>query len=213
MLMIKAGQRLAYGLSDVRVSSMLRGRGNYDRTLGTSNPEAPMSLTMYQASVPVFVQYLNALDGLLDKAKAMCAAKKIDETVLTGMRLAPDMFPLARQVQIACDFAKGASARLAGADVPAWDDNEKSIDELRARIRKTVDFIQGFKVAQIAASEERDIKLKIRGNDVTFKGQPYLTNFAMGHFFFHATTAYNILRHNGVEVGKGDFIGQVPGMK
>jgi uncharacterized protein len=172
-----------------------------------------MSLTMYQASVPVFVQYLNSLEVLLDKAKAMCAAKKIDELVITGSRLAPDMFPLSRQIQIACDFAKGASARLAGADVPAWEDNEKTIDELKARIRKTADFIQGFKTAQIAGSEERDIKLKIRGNDVTFKGQPYLTNFAMGHFFFHMTTAYNILRHNGVEIGKGDFIGQVPGMK
>jgi uncharacterized protein len=172
-----------------------------------------MSLSMYQASVPVFVQYLNALDVLLDKTKAMCAAKKIDETVLTGMRLAPDMFPLARQIQIACDFAKGASARLAGAEVPSWEDNEKSIDDLKGRVRKTLDFIQGFKTTQIEGSEGRDIKLKIRGNDVTFKGQPYLTNFAMGHFFFHITTAYNILRHNGVEIGKGDFIGQVPGMK
>jgi uncharacterized protein len=172
-----------------------------------------MSLTMYQASVPVFVQYLNSLEVLLDKAKTLCAAKKIDELVITGSRLAPDMFPLSRQIQIACDFAKGASARLAGADVPTWEDNEKTIDELKARVRKTADFIQGFKIAQITGSEERDIKLKIRGNDVTFKGQPYLTNFAMGHFFFHMTTAYNILRHNGVEIGKGDFIGQVPGMK
>jgi uncharacterized protein len=172
-----------------------------------------MTLSMYQASVPVFVQYLHALETLLDKAKAMCAAKKIDEAVITGSRLAPDMFPLARQVQIACDFAKGASARLAGAEVPTWEDNEKSIDDLKARVRKTLDFIQGFKPSQIEGSEGRDIKLKIRGNDVVLKGQPYLCNFALGHFYFHTTTAYNILRHNGVEIGKGDFIGAVPGMK
>lgn len=172
-----------------------------------------MTLSMYQASVPVFVQYLRSLQVLLDKAKVMCATKKIDETVITGSRLAPDMFPLSRQVQIACDFAKGASARIAGADVPSWEDNEKSIDDLKGRIQKTLDFIQGFKPSQIEGSEGRDIKLKIRGNDVSMKGQSYLCHFAMGHFFFHATTAYNILRHNGVEIGKGDFIGAVPGMK
>jgi hypothetical protein len=168
--------------------------------------------TMHQASVPVFAQYLNALSALLDKAEAHCASRKIDPLVLTGDRLAPDMFPLTRQVQIACDFAKGATARLAGAEVPTWEDNEKTFAELKARIRKTLEFIQTFKAGQIDGSEGRDIKLKIRGNDVTMKGQPYLTNFAMGHFFFHCTTAYAILRHNGVDVGKGDFIGKVPGM-
>jgi uncharacterized protein len=171
-----------------------------------------MSISMYQASVPVFVQYLTALSALLDKASALCAAKKIDPLVITGARLAPDMFPLARQIQIACDFAKGATARLAGADVPAWEDNEKSIEDLKGRIKKTLDFVQSFKPAQIDGSEARDIQIKIAGKPVTFKGQPYLLNFAMGHFFFHATTAYNVLRHNGVEIGKGDFIGHVPGL-
>jgi hypothetical protein len=171
-----------------------------------------MSLTMYQASVPVFTQYLSALSGLLDKAEALCMAKKIDPLVMTSARLAPDMFPLSRQVQIACDFAKGASARLANVDVPAWPDEEKTLAELKARIKKTIDFISALKPAQIDGSESRDIKLKIRGNDVVMKGQPYLTNYATGHFYFHCTTAYAILRHNGVEIGKGDFIGKVPGM-
>jgi hypothetical protein len=165
---------------------------------------------MYQASVPVFAQYLEALAAVLDKAAAFCAAKKIEESVLVGARLAPDMFPLSRQVQIACDFAKGASARLAGVEVPSWPDDEKSLSDLKARIAKTLGFIATLKQAEIEASAGRDIKLKVRGNDVTFKGQPYLTNFAMGHFFFHCATAYNILRHNGVEIGKGDFIGKLP---
>jgi hypothetical protein len=169
-----------------------------------------MSLSMYQASVPVFAQYLGSLDGLLAKAQAFCAAKKIDEAVIAGARLAPDMFPLSRQVQIACDFAKGATARLAGVDVPSWPDDEKTLGDLRARVKKTLDYVQGFKAAQIDGSEGRKIEIKIAGNPVTFRGQPYLTNFAMGHFFFHTTTAYNIVRHNGVEVGKRDFIGAVP---
>jgi hypothetical protein len=169
-----------------------------------------MSLSMYQASVPVFAQYLGSLDGLLAKAQAFCAAKKIDEAVIAGARLAPDMFPLSRQVQIACDFAKGATARLAGVDVPSWADDEKTLGDLRARVKKTLDYVQGFKAAQIDGSEGRKIEIKIAGNPVTFRGQPYLTNFAMGHFFFHTTTAYNIVRHNGVEVGKRDFIGAVP---
>lgn len=171
-----------------------------------------MAITMHQLSVPVFTQYLLALSANLDKAAAFCAAKKIEPSVLVTARLAPDMFPLSRQVQIACDFAKGGSARLAGAEVPSWPDDEKSIDELKARIAKTLDFIAGLKAASFDGAETRDIKIKVRGNDVTFKGLPYLTNYAMGHFFFHCTTAYAILRHNGVELGKGDFIGKPPGM-
>jgi hypothetical protein len=169
-----------------------------------------MTITMYSASVPVFVQYLGAMDGLLAKAQSLCATKKIDEAVFAGLRLAPDMFPLARQVQIACDFAKGATARLAGQDVPAWEDTEKTLGDLRSRVQKTSAFVQTFKPAQIDGSEGRDIAIKIAGNPVTFKGRTYLLNFAMGHFFFHTTTAYNILRHNGVDVGKRDFIGTVP---
>lgn len=171
-----------------------------------------MAITMHQLSVPVFTQYLLALSANLDKAAAFCAARKIDPSVLVNARLAPDMFPLSRQVQIACDFAKGASARLAGAEVPAWADDEKTFDELKARIKKTLDFIAGLKAAAFDGAEARDIKIKVRGNDVTFKGFPYLANYAMGHFYFHCTTAYAILRHNGIELGKGDFIGKPPGM-
>ncbi len=171
-----------------------------------------MAISMHQISVPVFTQYLLALSANLDKAAAFCTAKKIDPAVLVGARLAPDMFPMSRQVQIACDFAKGASARLAGAEVPAWADDEKTFDDLKARIQKTLDFIAGLKPAAFEGAETRDIKIKVRGNDVTFKGLPYLANYAMGHFYFHCTTAYAILRHNGLELGKGDFIGKPPGM-
>ena len=171
-----------------------------------------MAISMHQISVPVFTQYLLALSANLDKAAAFCATKKIDPSVLVSARLAPDMFPMSRQVQIACDFAKGASARLAGAEVPTWADDEKTFDELKARIQKTLAFISGLKPAAFEGAETRDIKIKVRGNDVTFKGLPYLANYAMGHFYFHCTAAYAILRHNGVELGKRDFIGKPPGM-
>jgi hypothetical protein len=167
---------------------------------------------MYQASVPTFVQILTALSGVLDKAQAFSAAKKCDPAVLLAARLAPNMFALTQQVQIACDFAKGATARLAGADVPSWPDHEKTFAELQQRIKKTTDFVQTFKPAQIDGSEERDVKLSVGGQPVTFKGQPYLIQFVLPNFYFHATTAYAILRHNGVELGKRDFVGAVPGM-
>jgi len=166
-----------------------------------------MTISMYQASIPAFLQTLAGLSNILDKAEKFCTAKKIDPTVLVNARLAPDMFALARQIQIACDFAKGAGARLAGIDVPSYEDNEKTIAELKARIAKTVDFVKGLKPAQIDGSEERDITLKIAGNPVTFKGQFYLVNFAIPNFYFHLTAAYAILRHNGVELSKGDFLG------
>jgi uncharacterized protein len=166
-----------------------------------------MTISMYQASIPAFIQTLTGLSNVLDKADKFCAAKKIDPAVLVNARLAPDMFALARQVQIACDFAKGAGARLAGVDVPAYEDSEKTIAELKARITKTIDFIKGLKPAQIDGSEERDIILKIAGNPVTFKGQFYLVNFAIPNFYFHLTSAYAILRHNGVELSKGGFLG------
>mgnify|MGYP003386359956 FL=1 len=166
-----------------------------------------MSLSMYQASIPAFVQTLTGLSKVLDKAEAFCAAKKVDPTVLINSRLAPDMFPLVRQVQIACDFAKGTTSRLAGMEVPSWEDKEATLSDLKARITRTLDYIQGFKAAQIDGTEERDITLKIAGNPVTFKGQFYLVNFAMPNFYFHLTSAYAILRHNGVDLGKGDFLG------
>jgi len=171
-----------------------------------------MSISMYQASVPVFVQYLKGLSGILDKAEAHCAAKKIDPVVLTSTRLIADMFPLSRQVQVACDFAKGVTGRLAGTDLPAWDDNEKTIPELKARVHKTIAYVESFKPAQIDGSENRDIALKVGGNAVTFKGQPYLLHFGLPNFFFHTAAAYSILRTNGVDIGKRDFLGPVPGM-
>jgi uncharacterized protein len=167
-----------------------------------------MTLSMYQASAPVLVQHLNALLTVLDKADAFAAAKKIDPTVLLTARLAPDMFPMARQVQIACDFAKGVSARLAAVDVPSYEDTEKSIPELKARVKKTIDFIQTIKPAQIDGSEDRAVEIKMAGKPVTFN----LVNFAMPNFFFHLAMAYGILRHNGVDLGKRDFMGAVPGM-
>jgi uncharacterized protein len=169
-------------------------------------------ISMYQASVPAFLQQLPALAGVLDKGEAYARTKNIDPAVLLDSRLFPDMFPLVRQVQITCDFAKGASARLAGIEVPVYADTEQSFIELQARIRKTLDFIRTVRPEQIDGSEERDVTIKIAGNPVTFKGQPYLVNFVLPNFYFHATAAYAILRHNGVDLGKRDFIGAVPGL-
>jgi hypothetical protein len=167
-----------------------------------------MSISMYEASVPVFRQMLDALSAVLDKAEAYAGARKIDPNALLQARLYPDMFPLTRQVQIACDFAKGASARLAGVEVPRYDDNEQSFADLKQRIAKTAAFIDTLPRAAIDGSEERDITLTVAGNSMHFKGQQYLLRYALPNFYFHATTAYGILRHNGLEVGKRDFIGK-----
>ena len=166
-----------------------------------------MNISMYQASAPRFANTLKNLSAILDKAQAYAEMRKIDPVVLTSARLYPDMFALARQVQIACDTAKGAVARLAGVEVPKHEDTEKTIDELKARIGKTLDFIAGVKPGQIDGSEDREIVLRLQGNDVKFRGLQYLLGFAWPNFYFHATTAYDILRHNGVELGKRDFIG------
>ena len=168
-----------------------------------------MTISMYQASVPAFVHTLNQLSAILDKAEAYAAAKKIDPAVLVNARLYPDMFPLSRQVQIACDFAKGTSARLAGKDVPSWPDEEATFAGLKVRIAKTIAFVEGFKAADIEGSEERDITMKIGPRSVSFKGQPYLVYFSLPNFYFHASTAYAILRHNGLDIGKLDLIGNV----
>jgi hypothetical protein len=166
-----------------------------------------MSISMYQASAPRFANTLNNLSAILAKAKAHAEAKKIDEQVLTSARLFPDMFALARQVQIACDTAKGAVARLAGVEIPKHEDTEKTFDELRERIAKTLAFIATVKAAQIDGSEDKEIVLKLQGKDVPTRGLTYLLGRAWPNFYFHTATAYNILRHNGVELGKGDFIG------
>jgi len=166
-----------------------------------------MTLSMYQASAPRFINTLNNLTAILDKAAAHAEAKKIAPVTLTAFRLFPDMFPLTRQVQIACDAAKGAVARLAGVEVPKHEDTEQTFDELKARIAKTIDFIKTIKPAQIDGSEDKDIALRIAGKEVKFKGMQYLLGFAHPNFYFHVTTTYNILRHNGVEIGKTDYIG------
>jgi hypothetical protein len=166
-----------------------------------------MPISMYQASAPRFASSLKNLSAILAKAQAHCEARKIDPLILTGTRLYPDMFAFARQVQIACDTAKGAVARLAGVEVPKHEDTEKSFEELQARIAKTLAFIATLKPAQIDGSEEREVVLKLRGKDVSFQGLQYLLGFAWPNFYFHVTTAYNILRHNGVEIGKADFLG------
>ena len=168
-----------------------------------------MTITMYQASVPVFERTLEALDVILDKAAAYATERKIDPTVLLTARLYPDMFALTRQVQIATDHAKGASARLAGVAVPSFTDNEASFADLKARIAKTLEFIATVKAAQIDGSEARDITLKAGPRELNFKGQDYLLFFALPNFYFHVTTAFAILRHNGVPVGKLDFLGAV----
>jgi hypothetical protein len=166
-----------------------------------------MTLSMYAASVPVFTQILNSLSAVLAKTEAHAAERKIDPAALLQARLYPDMFPLTRQVQVAADFAKGACARLAGVEVPRYDDVEQSFGELRERIARTLAFIDSLPTDAIAASEERDITTGSGANARQFKGQAYLLHYALPHFYFHATTAYAILRHNGVEIGKKDFIG------
>jgi uncharacterized protein len=167
-----------------------------------------MNISMYQASTPRFVNILNNLSAILDKAQAHADAKKIDPLVLTSFRLYPDMFTMARQVQIACDSAKGAIARLAGIEIPKHEDTEKTFAELKARIAKTIAFIESVKPAQIDGSEDKDITLKIGSMELKFTGMQFLLGFAIPNFYFHVTTAYNILRHNGIEVGKNDYLGK-----
>jgi hypothetical protein len=166
-----------------------------------------MNISMYQASAPRFVNTLKNLSSILDKAQAHADAKKIDPRVLTAARLFPDMFAMSRQVQSACDTAKGAVARLAGVEVPAHEDTEQTFEELKARIAKTIAFIQTIQPAQVDGSEDKEVVLKFRSGEVKFKGMQYLLGQALPNFYFHVTTAYNILRHNGVEVGKKDYIG------
>ena len=166
-----------------------------------------MPNAMYDHSIPVFVKMLTNLSAILDKAAAHCEAKKIDPAALLGFRLYPDMLPLTRQVQIAADQAKGGAARLSGQEVPKYEDVEKTFAELKARLAKTIAFVQSVKPEQVADSAGREIKMQIGPNAVTFKGEWYLKHFVLPNLYFHVTTAYNILRHNGVELGKRDYIG------
>lgn len=168
-----------------------------------------MSVSMYQASVPALIRGLNNLSAILDKAAADAAARDIAPEVLLNARLAPDMFALTRQVQIASDSAKGCVARLAGVEVPSYADDEASFADLQQRIAKTVAFLQGFNAAQIDGSEAREVVLKVRGDEIRFSGQNYLLGFVLPNFYFHLTAAYAILRHNGVALGKMDYLGGV----
>jgi len=165
---------------------------------------------MSRACIPVFEVGLNALSALLDKAAAYAEAKRIDPAVLLNTRLFPDMFAFARQVQSTCDQAKNASARLAGIDPPGYEDNEKTIAELKARIAKTIAFLKTLDPNSIDASADREITFPLGPNKGHMKGADYLNHFALPNFYFHLTTAYDILRHCGVEIGKRDFIGTIP---
>jgi hypothetical protein len=166
-----------------------------------------MTLSMYQASVPVFTRMLTILAAILTKAEAHAAARKIQPAVLLNARLFPDMLALTRQVQLACDFAKNTTARLAGVEILNFPDEEASFAELQARIAKTLDNVKGYQAAQIDGSETREITLPIGGQPKKFTGQEFLLNFALPNLYFHITTAYDILRHNGVEIGKRDYLG------
>jgi hypothetical protein len=167
-----------------------------------------MTISMYQASVPVFVRMLTQLRGVLQKGLAHAEAKKVDPAVLVQARLAPDMLPLVRQIQIASDNAKGPCARLAGVEPPKMEDNEATFADLVARIDRTLDYLKTLRPEQIDGSEERAITLPLRVGTLNFKGLDYLRFFALPNFMFHVVTAYDILRHNGVEIGKSDFLGR-----
>jgi hypothetical protein len=167
-----------------------------------------MKLSMYEACVPTTMRALNNLAAVLEKAKAHAEAKKIDESAFIGARLYPDMFTLARQVQIASDSAKGGAARLAQVEPPAFEDNEATFEQLVERCRKTVAYLQTLKPEQFEGAEDRTVTWKTRTADRSMQGMPYLLNHVLPNVFFHCTTAYGLLRHNGVEVGKLDFLGR-----
>jgi uncharacterized protein len=166
-----------------------------------------MAMTMYTASVPVCIRMLGNLSTFLDKAEAFCVAKKIEPSVLLAARLAPDMLPLSKQIHIACDASKFAVSRIIGIEAPKFEDNETSIPEFKARIAATIAFLKTITPEQLNGTEDKDVQVPIRGTPMAFKAEAYLKNFAMANMWFHVSTAYNILRHNGVELGKMDFLG------
>lgn len=166
-------------------------------------------MSLYDLTIPVLTRGLTNLSAILDKGAAHATAKKIDPKVLADSRVIADMFPLKRQVQIACDTAKGAAARLAGVDIPKHEDTESTIDELKVRIAKTVDFVQSVKRDQVDAGAKREIVLQFPNLTLKFSGQDYLTKFVLPNFYFHVTAAYVILRKNGVDIGKSDYLGNI----
>lgn len=168
-----------------------------------------MTISMHSASAPIFIRMFTNLLTWLDKAEAHAEARKFDSVNYLGLRLAPDMLPLVKQIQIASDAAKGAMARLAGAEIPSWEDNEASLADLRARVQKTIDYVKGFSAAQIDGSEDKPITIPRRsGEPLQFGGETYLKHFALPNFYFHVTTTYALLRHAGVDLGKGDYLGR-----
>ena len=169
-----------------------------------------MAISLYDAAVPVYRQMLGSLDAMLERAGANAAARGFDASVLLQSRLAPDMFPLSRQVQIACDNAKGAVARIAGVEPPRHADTEQTIDELRARIATVLAYVEGFGRESLDGQEAREVTLALRDRTLKFNAQDYLLHWALPNFYFHVTTAYALLRHNGVELGKRDFLGRLP---
>jgi hypothetical protein len=172
--------------------------------------EIVMSVSLYEASIPTFLLTLSNLQKILEKAVAHAEARKFDPNVFVSMRLYPDMLPLARQVQIASDAAKGAAARLTGTEAPKFEDTEATMAELIARVVKTSDYLQSFKAEQFADAEERAISIKTPTTTLSFNGLNYLRHWALPNLFFHTTVAYSLLRHGGVEIGKKDYLGQIP---
>jgi uncharacterized protein len=177
----------------------------------SNDEDSPMSLSMSKASLPVFEIGLNALSALLDKGAAYAAAKKIEPSTLLQARLFPDMFPLVRQVQIAADQAKSGGARLAGVEPPRYEDNETTFDQLKERITKTLSFLKTLDTKQIDGAPDREITFPLGPtNKGHMKGDDYLNHFVLPNFYFHCATAYDILRHCGIDVGKRDFLGAIP---
>lgn len=168
-----------------------------------------MTLSMYQASVPVFIHMLENLSAIMKKAQEHAEAKKIDPSVLINARLYPDMFPLSRQIQIVSDTVKGGAARLAGVEIPSFEDNETTFPQLQERIAKTISFLKTINASAIDGTEAKSIVVNARGKETTYVGQPFLINYVLPNLYFHTTVAYAILRHNGVEVGKKDYLGKV----
>ena len=168
-----------------------------------------MSLSVHALTVGQFVPMLKNLGKILEKAEAFAAAKKVEAGVIEGLRLAPDMLSFARQVQLASDFAKNSTARLAGIEAPKFEDNEKTLEELKARVAKTIDWLGTVQAAQLEGAESRHIVIPLRTRTLEMDGLPFLQKWALPNFYFHVTTAYDILRHNGVPLGKADFIGTI----
>jgi hypothetical protein len=173
----------------------------------TLNKEIIMSISMYQATVPVFIRMLSNLSAILKKADHYAESNKIDPDAFLNARLAPDMLPFTAQIQIATDAAKGCAARLAHIDPPSFPDTETTFAQLHERLNKTITFLKTVDASKVDGSEERPITLKVAGKELNFKGQDYALHFALPNFYFHVTTAYALLRHNGLDIGKKDFLG------